>query len=79
MYKPRIEVVFGNERIISPSGLNIVGAMLGKSDFKKRCDRRKVDPKRSQPQIKDGDIKFTHRLNRTYVILNAWLMHFPIK
>ena len=23
MYKPRIEVVFGNERIISPSGLNI--------------------------------------------------------
>ena len=53
MYKPRIEVVFGNERIISPSGLNIVGAMLGKSDFKKRCDRRKVDPKRSQPQIKD--------------------------
>ena len=60
MYKPRIEVVFGNERIISPSGLNIVGAMLGKSDFKKRCDRRKVDPKRSQPQIKDGDILLTY-------------------
>jgi hypothetical protein len=33
MYKPRIEVIFGNERIISPSGLDIVGAMLGKSDF----------------------------------------------
>ena len=60
MYKPRIEVIFGNERIISPSGLNIVGAMLGKSDFKKRCDRRKVDPKRSQPQIKDGDILLTY-------------------
>ena len=60
MYKPRIEVVLGNERIISPSGLNIVGAMLGKSDFKKRCDRRKVDPKRSQPQIKDGDILLTY-------------------
>ena len=60
MYKPRIEVVFGNERIISPSGLNIVGAMLGKSDFKKRCDRRKVDPKRSQPQIKDGDVLLTY-------------------
>ena len=60
MYKPRIEVVFGNERIISPSGLNIVGAMLGKSDFKKRCDLRKVDPKRSQPQIKDGDILLTY-------------------
>lgn len=42
------------------SGLNIVGAMLGKSDFKKRCDRRKVDPKRSQPQIKDGDILLTY-------------------
>lgn len=60
MYKPRIEVAFGNERIISPSGLNIVGAMLGKSDFKKRCDRREVDPKRSQPQIKDGDILLTY-------------------
>ena len=60
MYKPRIEVVFGNERIISPSGLNIIGAILGKSDFKKRCDRRKVNPKRSQPQIKDGDILLTY-------------------
>ena len=60
MYKPRIEVVFGNERIISPSGLNIVGAMLGKSNFKKRCDCRKVDPKHSQPQIKDGDVLLTY-------------------
>ena len=68
MYKPRIEVVFGNERIISPSGLNIVGAMLGKSDFKKRCDRRKVDPKRSQPQIKDGDILLMHDIKQKTAI-----------
>ena len=60
MSKPRIEVVFGNERIISPSGLNIVGAMLGKIDFKKRCDHRKVDPKCSQLQIKDGDVLLTY-------------------
>ena len=42
-----IVVEFTNERIISASGLNIVGAILGKSDFVKRCNRIPVDPKRS--------------------------------
>ena len=60
MYKPRIEVVFGNERIISPSGMNIVGAMLGKSDLVKRMNRIPVDEKKhSEPQIKNGDIALT--------------------
>ncbi len=49
-----IVVKFTDERIISPSGLAIVGGMLGKSDFVKRCNRIPVDPKRSEPQIKDG-------------------------
>ena len=56
MYRPRFNVVFGNERIITPSGLSIIGAMLGKSDFIKFCNHIPVDKKRSEPQIKDGDI-----------------------
>ena len=60
MYKPRFKVVFSNERIISPSGLGIVGAMLAKSDFVKRCNRIPVDKKRSETQIKNGDILLTY-------------------
>ena len=29
----KIEVVFTNERLITPSGLSIVGGLLGKSNF----------------------------------------------
>ena len=43
MYRPRFNVVFGNERIITPSGLSIIGAMLGKSDFIKFCNHIPVD------------------------------------
>ncbi len=60
MLKPQIKVVFSNERLITPSGLNIVGGMLGKSNFVKRCNRIPVDKKRSEPQIKDGDILLTY-------------------
>ena len=60
MYKPRLKVVFSNERILSPSGLGIVGGMLAKSDFVKRCNRIPVDKKRSEPQIKNGDILLTY-------------------
>ena len=59
MSKPQIKVVFSNERLITPSGLNIVGGMLGKSNFVKRCNRIPVGKKRSEPQIKDGDILLT--------------------
>ena len=60
MQKPQIKVVFTNERLVTPSGLTIVGGMLGKSDFVKRCNRIPVDKKRSEPQIKDGDILLTY-------------------
>ena len=60
MYKLRSKVVFTNERIITPSGLGIIGGMLGKSDFVKRCNRIPVDKKRSEPQIKHGDILLTY-------------------
>ena len=56
----KFEVVFTKERILSASGLAIVGQMLGKSDFVKRVNRIPVNPKRSEPQIKDGDILLTY-------------------
>ena len=56
----QIKVVFSNERLITPSGLNIVGGMLGKSNFVKRCNRIPVDKKRSEPQIKDGDVLLSY-------------------
>ena len=55
-----IKVVPSNERLITPSGLTLVGGALGKSDLVKRCNRIPVDHKRSQPQIKNGDILLTY-------------------
>ena len=61
MKSRRLVVEFTNERIISPSGLAIVGGMLGKSDLVKRLNRIPVDErKRSEPQIKNGDIALTY-------------------
>ncbi len=60
MYRPPFKIVFTDERLITPSGLSIVGGMLGKSEFVKQCNRIPVDKKRSEPQIKDGDILLTY-------------------
>ena len=57
----RFSIEFSSERIISPSGLAIIGGMLGKSDLVKRLNRIPVDEKkRSEPQIKNGDIALTY-------------------
>jgi len=53
-----IEVGLSNERLITPSGLSIVGAMLGNSDLVKTSN--KMTDKRSQPQIPNGDILLTY-------------------
>ena len=37
-----IKIEFTNERIIPASGLAVVGAILGKSDFVKHCNRMDV-------------------------------------
>lgn len=58
MKKFRIEFI--NERIIPSSGLAVVGAILGKSDFVKSCNRMDVTKKRPQHQIKNGDILLTY-------------------
>ena len=61
MKSRRFAIEFTNERIISPSGLAIVGGILGKSDLVKRFNCIPVDEqKRSQPQIKNGDIALTY-------------------
>jgi len=54
----KLEVVLSDERLITPSGLSIVGQILGKSSFAKKAAKMKTD-KRSQPRIKNGDILLT--------------------
>ena len=56
----KIKIEFSNERIIPAGGLSVVGAILGKSDFAKKCNRMDVTPNRSQHQIKNGDILLTY-------------------
>ena len=46
----KIEVVLSDERLITPSGLCMVGQAIGKSNLIKKAARIKTD-KRSQPQI----------------------------
>lgn len=55
-----IKIEFTDERIIPAGGLAVVGAILGKSDFVKRCNRMDVTKNRSQHQIKNGDILLTY-------------------
>ena len=55
-----IKIKFTNERISPASGLAVVGAILGYSDFVKRCNRMDVTKNRSQHQIKNGDILLTY-------------------
>lgn len=54
----RLEIVLGNERLITPCGLSLVGQVLSKSNLIKKASLMKTD-KRSQPQIKNGDILLT--------------------
>lgn len=54
----RLEIVLGNERLITPSGLSLVGQILSKSNLIKKASLMKTG-KRSQPHIKNGDILLT--------------------
>lgn len=55
-----IMIEFTDERIIPASGLAVVGAILGKSDFIKKLNRMDVTSNRSQNQIKNSDIILTY-------------------
>ena len=54
----KIEVILSDERLITPSELCMVGEAMRKSNLIKKAARIKTD-KRSQPQIKNGDILLT--------------------
>ena len=56
----KLVIEFSNERLITPSGLSLMGQLLGKSNFIKKCNNIKVDGKRSQSQIKNGDILLSY-------------------
>jgi hypothetical protein len=56
----KIEVVFTNERLITPSGLSIVGGLLRKNELVRLANRMPVKQKRSEPQIKNGDILLSY-------------------
>ena len=54
-----IELVMTDGRYITPSGLSIIGNMLSRSDFVQYCNQRRDIPRRSEPQIPNGDIALT--------------------
>ncbi len=49
-----------DERLIIPGGFSLLGTLLWKSEFIKRCSRASICPKHSLPQIKNGDILLTY-------------------
>ena len=55
-----IIIEFTDERIIPASGLAVVDAVLGKSNFIKQLNRMDITANRSQHQIKNGDIILTY-------------------
>ena len=55
-----IKIEFSDERIIPAGGLAVVGTILGKSDFVKKCSLMDITQNRSQHQIKNGDILLTY-------------------
>jgi len=55
-----IIVKYTNERIILTSGLAVIEALLGKSNFTKKLNHIDVTKNRSQHQIKNGDIILTY-------------------
>ena len=52
----KIEFVLGNERIIPTAGISAVGTILGNAGFTEHFNLTDVTQKRSQKQIKNGDI-----------------------
>ena len=62
-----IIVKYTNEQIIPASGLAVVGALLGESNFTKKLNHMDVTKNRSQHQIKNGDIILVHSPTAWYL------------
>lgn len=56
----KISISYSDERLITPSGLTIVGNMLDKINFAERVNLLTATKKRSQPRIRTGDIFLTY-------------------
>ena len=69
-----IIVEFTNERIIPASGLAVVGALRGKSDFIKKLNRMYDTSNRSQNHIKNVDILLTNPDTYTHQTLPTILL-----
>ena len=54
----KIEYVVSDEGMITQSRLSLVGQVIGKSNLIKKANRMRTE-KRSQPQIKNGNILLT--------------------
>ena len=70
-----IIVKYTNERIIPASGLAVVVALLGKSNFTKKLNHMDVTKNRPQHQIKNGDIILVRFLTAWYpwtLMLRLW-------
>ena len=52
----KIHFRLSNERLITPTGISLVGQLLSVSNFIKKINRLPMEKKRSQPQIPTGDI-----------------------
>ena len=52
----KIQFVLGNERIIPTAGIAAVGTILGNAGFTEYFNKTDITAKRSQKQIKNGDI-----------------------
>lgn len=52
----KIHFRLSNERLITPTGISLVGQLLATSNFIKIINRLPMEKKRSQPQIPTGDI-----------------------
>lgn len=55
----KLEIRFGKERLITPSGIGLAGALLKKTGLKKRVDKMKLKDNQS-PQIKNSDVLISY-------------------
>ena len=56
MFFMKIHFRLSDERLITPTGISLVGQLLATSNFIRIINRLPMEKKRSQPQIPTGDI-----------------------
>ena len=71
----KIEYVVSDERLITPSGLALVGQVLGKSNLIKKANRMRME--KALPQIPVNPLDYPTRIcyNKTNSISKAVTLH----